>query len=105
MKVAITRRACSSVWKRCKWRHVGSLVPGPLAELDLLDLPRARHGELVDEGDVPGDLEAGHAAATMRDHLLLGERAAGLELHEGHRYLAEPAIGSTFSPPIFSMSL
>src|SRR5262249_6280196 len=93
MKVAIPRRACSSVWKRCKWRHVGSLVPGPLAELDLLDLPRARHGELVDEGDVPGDLEAGHAAATMRDHLLLGERAAGLELHEGHRHLDEPAIG------------
>src|SRR5215469_18269052 len=93
MKVAIARRACSSVWKRCKERDFGPLVPGPLAELDLLDLPRARHGELVDEGDVPGDLEAGYAAAAMRDHLLLGKRAAGLELHEGHPDLGEPAIG------------
>src|SRR5215470_7716913 len=82
-----------STWCRREGFGRRPLVPGPLAELDLLDLPRARHGELVDEGDVPGDLEASHAASAMRDHLLLGERAAGLELHEGHRDLGEPAIG------------
>ena len=58
-----------------------------------MDLAGAGHGELVDEGDVAGRLEARHAPAAVLDHLAFGEQAARLELHEGHRHLGEPSIG------------
>src|SRR5947209_20308219 len=68
-------------------RRLPPLVPGALAQLDLLDLAGAGHRKLVDEHDVAGDLEARHAAAAVLDHLALHQRAAGRELHEGHRDL------------------
>src|SRR5262245_2795405 len=75
---------------RSSRRRTRPLVPGVLAELDLLDLARAGHREPVDESDATRDLEARQVAATVLDHLALGQPAARLELHEGHRHFREP---------------
>src|SRR5262245_63543238 len=64
-----------------------------LAKLHLLDLARARHRKVVHEDDVTGNLEAGDPPLAVPQHVGVGERAAGLALHECDADLAEPRVG------------
>ena len=73
------------------------LVDGLLAHLELLHLAGDRHGEVVDELDVPGDLEVGDPAPAEVLQMLVGDVIVPRqELHPCHDLLSEPAVGNAY---------
>src|SRR5687768_11421196 len=63
-----------------------------LPQLDLLDLSRPGHREIVHEDHGARDLEARDAAAAVREDVLLAQRVAGLTAHEGDADLAQARV-------------
>src|SRR5579884_2829272 len=64
-----------------------------LAHLDLADLPRDGHGELVHELPVPGDLVGGDASPAELGQIVAGRLSAVAQLHPDHHLLAVALAG------------
>src|SRR5262245_224209 len=75
--------------------RAGLLQPAAcfFAQLDLLHLPRTRHGQFLDEDDVAGDLVACDLAAAVLDDLGCGEFVSWLHAEERDGHFAEARVG------------